>query len=152
MKPPPFFYREKKVLLLGPRSPGRPVPEQGGNPRDAPKGRAGTRDSLPFPKALPISYPIGTDDEGDPLAGGLRRLERVGSRGEHRFVQILGAARRQQQAGPPRVVHLHRVVSEQHHQPFRLHRTGRRVRTAGGAGAAGADAAAPPHGGNGWAG
>lgn len=112
---PSFFHREKQELLLGPWSPGREAAE-------------GQRSR---PPALPSAYPVGADGEGDPLPGGLRRLERVGGRGQRRFVQVLGAARRQQQAGPPRVVHLHRAVPEQHHQPFRRHRTGDRATTPG---------------------
>lgn len=104
-------------------------PPPGRQPRHPPSGRLpGQRALLSLPAAPDslATHPVGTDGEGDPLAGGLGRSEGVGSGGERRFVQVLAAAWRQQQAGPAGVVHLHRVVPVQHHQAFRCHLPGER--------------------------
>lgn len=113
--------------------------------------RAAFLTCLPLPEGRrppTATYPVGTEDEGDPLAGALRRLQGVGSGGQRLFVQVLGAARGQQQAGPVGVVHLHGVVPVQHHQPFRGHgpglRGGSRRRGAGRSGAERAAEQRPP--------
>lgn len=105
--------------------------------------RAAFLTCLPLPEGRrppTATYPVGTEDEGDPLAGALRRLQGVGSGGQRLFVQVLGAARGQQQAGPVGVVHLHGVVPVQHHQPFRGHGPGLR----GGSRRRGAGRSGPP--------